>query len=133
MPLFSGRFASSIDDCKDIDYLWAEATDRYMDFFIRKIMQLYTFAGSLRPDTKDATSNVFYEKLGIHYKEFINTIRMTRAAYYLNNTDLKIYEIGHLLSYSDINYFTKQFKKVYCQTPREYRNTVDRSLDSSCL
>lgn len=67
-------------------------------------------------------SNTFFSKTGIHFNDYVTFIKMSRAEYLFKNSDMKTYEIVYKLGYKDINYFTKQFKKIYGLTPTEYRN-----------
>ncbi len=67
-------------------------------------------------------SNTFFIKTGIHFNDYITVIKMSRAEHLFKYTDLKIYEISYQLGYKDINYFSKQFKKIYGLSPTEYRN-----------
>ena len=66
-------------------------------------------------------SNNFSTKIPFHYSEYILQVKMARAAFLLESTDLLIYEICDALSYQDTNYFTRQFRKVYQVTPTAYR------------
>ncbi|WP_024834420.1 response regulator transcription factor [Ruminiclostridium josui] len=68
-------------------------------------------------------SNSFANKTGIHFNDYITLIKMSRAEYLLKNSNLKTYEVGYQIGYRDINYFMKQFKKVFGKSPSEYRNT----------
>ena len=47
---------------------------------------------------------------------------MERAKYLLKNTNLKAYEIGYKLGYSDKNYFSKLFKSYFGKSPSESRS-----------
>ena len=67
-------------------------------------------------------SNTFFTKTRIHFNDYITVIKMTRGEYLFKYTDQKIYEISYRLGYKDINYFSKQFKKIYGLSPTEYRN-----------
>lgn len=67
-------------------------------------------------------SNTFYTKTGLHYNEYIAKIKMARAGYLFQYTDLKIYQVSYQLGYKDINYFSRQFKKHYGLNPTEFRN-----------
>ncbi len=80
-------------------------------------------------------SSSFFAKTGLHYNEYIVVVKMSRAAYLLSNTDMKIYEICQEVSYQDTNYFTRQFKKIYGVSPSEYKSMgeADAALDSACL
>ena len=68
-------------------------------------------------------SNTFTMKMGIHFNEYVTMVKMARAEYLFKNTNLKTYEIGYQLGYRDTNYFSRQFKKFYGYSPKEYRNT----------
>lgn len=67
-------------------------------------------------------SNTFHIRTGLHYNDYITKVKMARAEYLFQYTDLKIYEICYQLGYKDMNYFSKQFKKHYGLNPTEYRN-----------
>jgi two-component system response regulator YesN len=67
-------------------------------------------------------SNTFFLKTGIHFNDYITVIKMSRAEFLFRSTEQKIYEISYRLGYNDINYFSKQFKKIYGLSPSEYRN-----------
>lgn len=68
-------------------------------------------------------SNTFSTKTGIHYNDYVTSVKMARAEFLFKHSDFKTYEIGYQLGYKDINYFSKQFKKTYGISPTEYRNT----------
>lgn len=80
-------------------------------------------------------SNLFSTRLEIHYNEYIANVKMARAAYLLQNTEMKVYEICGALSYLDANYFARQFKKIYGMSPSEFKtiSNGDDFLDYSCL
>ncbi len=68
--------------------------------------------------------SVLYRKLkaltGQSAKEFINTIRLKRAAQLLSKKKLSISEITYMVGYNDPQYFSKCFKKQFGQTPSQY-------------
>lgn len=47
--------------------------------------------------------------------------RIEKASSLLRHTDLRITEIAFEVGFNDSNYFTRQFRKVTGQSPREYR------------
>ncbi len=69
-------------------------------------------------------SNNFYTKVGIHFNDYVTLIKMTRAEYLFKHPEKKIYEICYQLGYKDINYFSKQFKKIYGLSPTEFRSNA---------
>lgn len=68
-------------------------------------------------------SSFFAVKTGIHYNDYVTMVKMARAEYLFKNSSLKTYEIGLQVGYRDLNYFMKQFKKIYGLSPSEYRDT----------
>ena len=53
--------------------------------------------------------------------EFVNEKRMELASRLLRTTQLQIQTIAQHCGMSDVNYFSKIFKKHYGVTPRQYR------------
>lgn len=53
--------------------------------------------------------------------EFVKTIRLQRAAHYLEKSDLTIAEIAYKVGYGDPNYFTRSFREKYGSSPTEYK------------
>ncbi len=68
-------------------------------------------------------SNSFPAKTGIHFNDYVTMVKLTRAEYLIKSTNLRTYEIGYQIGYSDLNYFMKQFKKLHGLSPSELRNT----------
>lgn len=86
-----------------------------------------------KPLTLDVLANEFYlspgylcrlfkQKVGINFIDYLNTVRIARAKHLLLTTNLRIYEVGNLCGYADLNYFTKVFKKATGVTPSYFRN-----------
>lgn len=59
--------------------------------------------------------------IGKSYIEMVQELRMEKAISLLHNTKMTIHEIAHEPGFSNVNQFYKQFKKIYNQTPKEYR------------
>ena len=61
-----------------------------------------------------------YEKCG--FVDYLNKVRIEMACCYLEQKNLKNYEIAYKTGFRDEKYFSKVFKKITGMTPREYRN-----------
>lgn len=61
-----------------------------------------------------------YEKCG--FVDYLNQVRIERACCYLEQKQLKNYEIAYKVGFRDEKYFAKVFKKIMGMTPREYRS-----------
>lgn len=60
---------------------------------------------------------------GKSFLEFLNGIRLKRAAEMLRNTTLPISQISLMVGYSDRSSFDRSFKRQYHMTPRRYRDS----------
>lgn len=66
-------------------------------------------------------STVFSTLTGSHFVDYLQNVRLNRAAYLLENSPLKIAEIADRLNYKDTAYFSRLFKKKFAITPSEYK------------
>lgn len=66
-------------------------------------------------------STLFKQEVGQSLTDFIAKNRMEQAKYFLRESTLSISEIAAKVGYSDLNYFSKVFKKHYGVTPSSYR------------
>jgi YesN/AraC family two-component response regulator len=56
--------------------------------------------------------------------EFVNRKRVEYGVLLLNTTSMQVQTIAQHCGISDINYFTRIFKKYIGKTPKEYRNSI---------
>jgi AraC-like DNA-binding protein len=61
------------------------------------------------------------EETGLSCSEFIQQIRLDKAKELLINTNHSIYEIAFRVGYSDANYFSRSFSKIYGYPPSHCR------------
>lgn len=54
--------------------------------------------------------------------EFIRSVKLNKAANLLENTDMKVAQIGYTVGFSTPNYFTRAFKAKFNMLPTEYAN-----------
>lgn len=65
---------------------------------------------------------VFSNIVGMTPKQYIMTVRMNRAKYFLNTTDIEIRQIAQQIGYASESAFCTGFKATLGLTPGEYRN-----------
>ncbi len=66
--------------------------------------------------------SVFFKKhAGVNFKDYVMDIKLQRARKYLEETDMKIYEIADAIGFCDQKHFSKVYKKTFGQTPLETR------------
>ena len=73
--------------------------------------------------------NLFRNILNTTPVNYLITYRLKKSALLLTNTEKKVSAISIETGFSNADYFCKTFKKTYCLTPSEYRNTK-RNSDS---
>ncbi|MNO26554.1 HTH-type transcriptional activator Btr [compost metagenome] len=66
-------------------------------------------------------SQLFKQKTGQGYKEYVTSLRLEQAKLLLLNPRLKLAEIAERVGYQDMKHFTQMFRKRYQLTPTEYR------------
>ena len=65
---------------------------------------------------------IFRETVGRSPQEFVLNYRMAKAAELLKLTQLSIRDIGNAVGYPNQLHFSRAFKNVYGNSPREWRN-----------
>lgn len=66
-------------------------------------------------------STVFAAQMQVNFVDYVNMVKMKRAAYLLKYTKMKVIDIAGKLDYKDMGYFLKKFKAKYGVTPSQYR------------
>ena len=65
----------------------------------------------------------FRRETGMTIRQYVDELVLSRAEQLLKNTTLSIRDISDSLGFCDQFYFSRQFKKWYGVSPREYRQT----------
>jgi len=68
-------------------------------------------------------SQLFKQKTGEGFKEYVIRLRLEHAKQLLNNPKLKLADIAERIGYQDIRHFSQLFRKRFGQTPSEFRNS----------
>jgi two-component system response regulator YesN len=73
-------------------------------------------------------SQLFKQKTGDTYLNFLAQVRINKAKELLEKTDLKVYEICKTVGYSDAQHFARLFEKLTGCKPSEYRRKHSRNV-----
>lgn len=73
-------------------------------------------------------STIFKRETGMTIGEYITEIRLANAAYLLQTTNMKLYEVSSAIGISDANYLSILFKKRYGVPPLSYRKTKNHAI-----
>lgn len=71
-------------------------------------------------------SRLYKQYTGQNISEYISELKLLKAKQLLENSELKIHEIGSRLGFETAGYFTRFFKKHTGLTPQEYRTVHSR-------
>ena len=66
-------------------------------------------------------SSLFKKSEGVTFTEYLTSVRMEKAKYYLAETSCKVNEIAEKVGYTDAKYFSKVFITRVGSRPAEYR------------
>jgi two-component system, response regulator YesN len=69
-------------------------------------------------------SIIFKKETGEAFTNFLIRYRMEKAVQMLKDTNLKVYEIGDRVGYSNTSHFCTAFKKLFGVSPNEYRDKI---------
>lgn len=140
---------SQTDSKKDILYLQREIVRKYCQLvqthslkgyspIIRKVITyiISNLSGDLTLNTQanllsinpSYLSSLFKKETGTTLTEYVKYKRINHAVFLLNTSNLQIQVIAECCGISDVNYFTKIFKKIIGKTPKEYRNDILKRL-----
>lgn len=70
-------------------------------------------------------SRMFKREYGKTFQDYVMESRIREAARLLRNPSASVTEVGWLVGFSDISYFSRLFKRFLKQTPSEYRKSFD--------
>lgn len=73
-------------------------------------------------------SGHFKRETGMGFSEFVTNQKINKSKELLEKTNLRLLEIADLCGFEDQSYFTKVFSKRVGMPPREYRNTICKTL-----
>lgn len=65
-------------------------------------------------------SSLFTQSLNCSFIDYLNKVRIDRACCYLEQMNLKNYEIAYKVGFRDEKYFSKVFKKLKGMSPKDY-------------
>lgn len=94
----------------------------YIDADLSGDLSLHTLA-SIQGISNSYLSALFKKETGQTITDYVNQKRVNRASHLLGTTRLQIQTIAQHCGISDVNYFSKIFKKYTGMTPKEYRKS----------
>ena len=121
---YIGKEKEVVEEEETTNPLVREATE-YMQENYAKDLSLTEVAEHLRIST-GYLSTLMNQNLGCGFVDYLNQVRVDRACCYLEQNQLKNYEVAYKVGFNDEKYFSKVFKKIKGMTPKEYRMSSKR-------
>ncbi|MGL5279483.1 MAG: helix-turn-helix domain-containing protein [Cetobacterium sp.] len=94
----------------------------YIDINIKDILSLSSVSEFIGLNS-EYFSRLFKKEVGLNFKDYIKNLKINIACNYILNKKYKTSEIAYKLGYSDVNSFSKFFKKSTGLTPCEFKNS----------
>jgi two-component system response regulator YesN len=66
--------------------------------------------------------NIFKEKTGVTFLEYLTSFRMKKASEFLKDKSLRVHDVSNMVGYENVSYFCSVFTKTFGVSPNEYRN-----------
>lgn len=66
-------------------------------------------------------SSLFRKTTGTKFIDYLNALRIQKAAELLKSTNRKMYQVSKAVGYDNVKYFFRIFKKKMGVTPEQYR------------
>lgn len=95
----------------------------YMQFHICESLSLSTICNALSI-SRSTLQSAFHEEMHCGVMEYFNNLKIQRAKEIIRDGNMNFTEISYFLSYSSLQYFSKQFKKSTGMSPMEYASSV---------
>lgn len=82
--------------------------------------------------TKEYLSKIFKKVIGLNFNEFVNMVRINYAKRILKTSpNIRKEELARITGFVDGKYFSRVFKRVTGQSPREYLSDINRENDDA--
>lgn len=96
---------------------------QYLEFHICEQLTLSDIceANSL---SRSALQSLFHKEKGCGVMEYFNKMKIQRAKEIIRDGTMNFTEIAYFLSYSSLQYFSRQFKRITGMSPLEYSSSV---------
>ena len=96
------------------------AAKAYIDEHLSEDIQIETLCAELKIG-RTKLYEIFRKERNIGVSKYILKRRMHRAKKLIKTSELSVTEISQSVGFSDYNYFSKVFKKIYGRSPKSYR------------
>lgn len=69
-------------------------------------------------------SQIIKQEKGMHFNDYLHSIRLEHAKELLKETSYRVFEIGEMVGYKEYKYFVHIFKKFTGESPTQFRKST---------
>lgn len=106
-----------------------EESIQYMQLHICEPLTLTSICIALSV-SRSTLQSLFHEEMNCGVIEYFNHLKIDRAKEIIRDGTMNFTEISYFLSYSSVQYFSKQFKKFTGMSPMEYATSIKGMTNS---
>jgi len=106
------------------NYNLAQRRQRYLDANVESKMSMDDLSEAFNY-SKNQLIRVFKQEYNITPYKYFMERKIDVAKLYLSNTAYSVNDISKLLSFSDQNYFSSEFRRLTSMSPTEYRKQIN--------
>lgn len=109
-----------------------------MDYRIRAALTIIKTEFPASPDLRGLAAaanlsvshfqHLFKKEVGLSLKQYFNGLKLEKAKFLLENTNMQIKEIASAVNYSDYSHFISDFKRTFGLYPKKYRVIFHSSI-----
>lgn len=74
--------------------------------------------------SRSCVSHIFSSRIGVNFRDYINSLRLTEAETLLGNRNYTVTEVANLTGFPTIRTFNRAFRKKHGMSPLAYRKTL---------
>ncbi|CAM3844941.1 response regulator [Cohnella lubricantis] len=130
VQLYAGQAARQRNnEPEDGELSLIEAVRRYIDDNYMSDLNLTEIAERFNYNPS-YFSEMFKNKVGRTFIQYLTDARMAQAVRLLEGTQLNLWDIAELTGFSNASYFSSKFKKRFGMTPSDYRQKASGKFDN---
>nr|WP_263323375.1 response regulator [Neobacillus sp. Marseille-Q6967] len=120
----SNEAKTSQSSLKDKENLPLSTIERVLDYIKKTPLDQITLKDTAESNHINPSylSQLFKQQLNKKFVDYITELRIEESKRLLHHTTLRMSEIAERVGYSDIAYFSNNFKKIVGCSPSDYRN-----------
>ena len=100
-----------------------EEAIEYMQLHLCESLSLSSICNALSV-SRSTLQSIFHEEKNCGVMEYFNNLKIQKAKEIIRDGTMNFTEISYFLSYSSLQYFSKQFKKSTGMSPMEYASSI---------